>query len=162
MVSDFSEVWDVECRNTSVLFSKITDSSLNQKVYHEGRSLGFLEWHIIVSIGEMAERIGLKLDCPALDSPIPNSANEIYFTFKKVGQSLAEEVKKFSDEDLAVKVDMYGEMWSRGRGLDAIIKHLAHHRGQLTVLMRQAGLKVHGVYGPAKEEWTAFGVPPHP
>ena len=80
MVSDFSERWEDEFRDTLVLFSKITDSSLNQKVYHEGRSLGFLEWHVIVSIGEMAERIGLKLDCPALDSPIPNSANEIYLS----------------------------------------------------------------------------------
>jgi uncharacterized damage-inducible protein DinB len=29
-------------------------------------------------------------------------------------------------------------------------------RGQLTVLMRQADLKVPGVYGPSKEEWEAM------
>jgi uncharacterized damage-inducible protein DinB len=29
----------------------------------------------------------------------------------------------------------------------------------MTVLMRQAGLKVPGVYGPALEEWNAFGAP---
>ena len=28
------------------------------------------------------------------------------------------------------------------------------------VLMRQAGLKVPGVYGPAREEWTAYGMQP--
>jgi hypothetical protein len=26
--------------------------------------------------------------------------------------------------------------------------------------MRQAGLGVPGVYGPAREEWGAFGMPP--
>jgi uncharacterized damage-inducible protein DinB len=29
----------------------------------------------------------------------------------------------------------------------------------MTVLMRQAGIKVPGVYGPAKEEWAAYGMP---
>lgn len=28
----------------------------------------------------------------------------------------------------------------------------------MTVLMRQAGLPVPGIYGPAKEEWTTFGL----
>jgi hypothetical protein len=27
------------------------------------------------------------------------------------------------------------------------------------VLMRQAGLSVPGVYGPAREEWAAMGMP---
>jgi uncharacterized damage-inducible protein DinB len=39
-----------------------------------------------------------------------------------------------------------------------IIKHIIHHRGQMTVLMRQAGLKVPGVYGPAREEWEKIGL----
>jgi len=30
----------------------------------------------------------------------------------------------------------------------------------MTVLMRQAGLDVPGVYGPARQEWAAYGVPP--
>jgi hypothetical protein len=29
----------------------------------------------------------------------------------------------------------------------------------MTVLMRQAGLKVPGIYGPAKEEWSIYGAP---
>ena len=32
-----------------------------------------------------------------------------------------------------------------------------HHRGQMTILMRQAGLLVPGMYGPSKDEWLAFG-----
>jgi len=44
--------------------------------------------------------------------------------------------------------------------LQVLVVHQAHHRGQMTVLMRQAGLKVPGVYGPAREEWTAYGMQP--
>ena len=43
-----------------------------------------------------------------------------------------------------------------------LIAHQTHHRGQMTVLMRQAGLRVPGIYGPAKEEWAAFGAPAMP
>jgi len=28
--------------------------------------------------------------------------------------------------------------------------------------MRQAGLKVPGIYGPAREEWAQYGLPQHP
>jgi uncharacterized damage-inducible protein DinB len=30
----------------------------------------------------------------------------------------------------------------------------------MTVLMRQAGLPVPGLYGPSKEEWAAMGMSP--
>ena len=30
----------------------------------------------------------------------------------------------------------------------------------MTVLMRQTGLPVPGVYGPSLEEWEAYGMPP--
>ncbi len=40
-----------------------------------------------------------------------------------------------------------------------LIRHHIHHRGQMTELMRQARLKVPGMYGPSKEEVEAFGRP---
>jgi uncharacterized damage-inducible protein DinB len=54
---------------------------------------------------------------------------------------------------------MYGETWKRGQTLLYLMLHNAHHRGQITVLMRQAGLPVVGIYGPAREEWEAMGMP---
>ena len=54
---------------------------------------------------------------------------------------------------------MYGEKWTRAFTLGALIGHQCHHRGQVTVLMRQAGLKVPGIYGPAQEEWAVYGMP---
>jgi uncharacterized damage-inducible protein DinB len=41
-----------------------------------------------------------------------------------------------------------------------LIKHQEHHRGQLTVLMRQAGLNVSSVSGPVKEDWAKLNLPP--
>ena len=53
---------------------------------------------------------------------------------------------------------MYGQKWKRGVTLGILITHQIHHRAQMTVLMRQAGLKVPGIYGPAYEEWAAMGM----
>jgi uncharacterized damage-inducible protein DinB len=55
---------------------------------------------------------------------------------------------------------MYGEKWTRAATLASIIKHQIHHRAQMTVLMRQAGLNVPGIYGPSREEWSQFGMQP--
>jgi uncharacterized damage-inducible protein DinB len=38
------------------------------------------------------------------------------------------------------------------RILHALVLHQVHNRGQMTVLMRQAGLVLPGVYGPTREE----------
>jgi uncharacterized damage-inducible protein DinB len=46
--------------------------------------------------------------------------------------------------------------------LSIVLSHQTHHRGQMTVLMRQAGVPVPGMYGPSREEWEAMGVPPLP
>jgi uncharacterized damage-inducible protein DinB len=43
--------------------------------------------------------------------------------------------------------------------LGALVGHQTHHRGQMTVLMRQAGLVVPGIFGPAREEWAKMGMP---
>ncbi|NIU73596.1 MAG: hypothetical protein GWN71_08445, partial [Gammaproteobacteria bacterium] len=63
----------------------------------------------------------------------------------------------WTDETLLETDDMYGQSWTRGASAAALILHEVHHRAQLTVLVRQAGLEVPGVFGPAKEEWARYG-----
>ena len=69
-------------------------------------------------------------------------------------------VPKWSNADLLDKVNMYGENWSKGTVLDVLIKHQAHHRGELVMLMRLQNLPVIGVYGPTFEEWKQIGMEP--
>ncbi len=94
---------------------------------------------------------------------IPNRLTafcEIVSEFEKAVKSLNEELPKhWADADLADEIPRYCETRTKGFALNCFLMPAAHHRGQLTVLMRQAGLKVHGVYGPAKEEWEAMGIP---
>ena len=159
-IADFQKAWAYESEQTARLFGNLTDQSLSQKITEEGRSLGFLAWHLTLTLGEMPKKVGLKVDCPAEDTKTPQSAREIVDTYKRAAQSLSEEIaKNWTDETLEIEDEMYGMTWKRGTTLSTLINHQAHHRGQVTVLMRQAGVPIVGVYGPAKEEWAAMGIP---
>lgn len=73
---------------------------------------------------------------------------------------MANSVAKYCTDETVLQTDeMYDETWERVLTLFYLIAHQSHHRGQLTVLMRKAGLPVPGVYGPAREEWAAMGAP---
>jgi len=160
-IQDFQGAWAYEADATLKVFNALTDQSLDQRVSPEGRTLGRIAWHIVQTLPEMCGRTGLEVVGPGQEAPVPTSAGEIASRFKEASDSLTSQIqKKWTDEDLEVEDDMYGEMWQRGQTLGALVGHQAHHRGQITVLMRQAGLRVPGVYGPSREEWADYGAPP--
>jgi uncharacterized damage-inducible protein DinB len=158
-IEDFQRIWGYEASETSRLFKDLTDESLNQKVSVGGRSLGFLAWHIVTTIEEFFGSAGIKIESVKPETEVPKSVSEIISAFEKAVSALNEELPKhWKDENLADEIPMYGETWTKGFTLTCFLMHAAHHRGQITVLMRQAGLKVHGVYGPSREEWTEIGM----
>jgi uncharacterized damage-inducible protein DinB len=160
-ISDFEKAWGYEGPATAKLLGKLTDASLAQRVGPNHATLGWLAWHITSAIPEMCGRTGLKVDGPAPDSKTPAKAADIHAAYEKASKSLLEQVKSlWKDETLEVKDDMYGEQWKRSETLLSLVLHQAHHRGQITVLMRQAGLPVPGTYGPSCEEWAAMGMKP--
>ena len=56
-------------------------------------------------------------------------------------------------EDLKQVHHVFGMMdWPMWAMFNALIVHEVHHRGQMSVLMRQAGLVVPSIYGPNAEE----------
>ena len=159
-IQDFLSDWSQEYNSTLKVIKNLTDTSLSQKVTENGRSLGHLAWHIVLTLGEMGGKAGLKLDAPPEDAPDPTRASIITEAYEQGGGSLASEIKqKWNDGMLTEEVVMYGEKWTRSAVLTSIVKHQIHHRAQMTVLMRQAGLQVPGVYGPSREEWAQFGMP---
>jgi uncharacterized damage-inducible protein DinB len=162
-INDFTEAWSYEAEITTQLFGLLTDQSLGQKITADGRSLGFLAWHIVITLGELPGKTGLVIDCPHEDEPAPDNVAAICEAFEKAAKSVSEQVAaNWTDEKLLEEDEMYGMIWKKGQSLSALVNHQAHHRGQMTVLMRQAGLPVVGIYGPAKEEWEAMGMTPLP
>ena len=160
-ISDFIEDWKYESGSTIKVLSNMSDESLTVKFNNEIRTLGRLAWHIVTTVGEMAHRTGLTFETVDENAPVPSTAKEIVDEYKRDSGNLMKEIKeKWKDENLLQEDDMYGEKWARGKTLEVLVTHQIHHRAQLTVVMRLAGLKVPGVYGPAKEEWAGYGIEP--
>ena len=158
-INDFLETWKYESEATLKVLGNLTDDSLNQMVTPQGRSLGFIAWHITNTIPEMLSKTGLSFNYEE-NTPVPSSVETIQDVYKSSSKAATELISKnWKDEMLNDDINMYGQIWKRASVLTSLIAHQAHHRGQMTVLMRQAGLKVPGVYGPAKEEWALFGMP---
>jgi uncharacterized damage-inducible protein DinB len=162
-IEDFAAQWPVEREATLRNLRNITDDALGQAIAPGGRTLGFLAWHITVTFAEMLGKAGLRPDGPEPGDPVPARAADIAAAYDRASASVLEQVtSRWTDDMLTDMLDMYGQTWPRGMVLEALIRHEAHHRGQLTVLMRQAGLPVAGVYGPSREEWAQWGMEAHP
>lgn len=157
-IEDFLADYAYEREATGKVLAALTDASLAQRVSPAGRSLGQLAWHVVETVFEMPTQAGLVLEV-ARPQAMPTTAAALAESYAAAAAGVAGAVAaQWSDAALLEEIAMYGERWRRGRALWAFVKHEAHHRGQMTVLMRQAGLAVPGVYGPAREEWAAFGM----
>lgn len=157
-LSTFFSVWEQESDNTAKILAALTDASLQQAVVPGGRTLGRLANHIIETLTEMPHKLGLDI---AEEQPSFTTAIELQQHFQRCNEQFVNAVKRqWSNDSLKQTTDMYGEAWQNGFSLWVLLTHMIHHRAQMTVLMRQAGLPVPGLYGPSKEEWAAMGMNP--
>ena len=157
-IEDFIKEWNREAMLTQKVLDGLTDDSLQQQVYPEGRTLGRIAWHFTSNIPDYLVHFGLKMERVDSDS-MPSSAKQIAETFKNISADAAKVIQEqWKDESLKTIQEAFGRQESNASILMGLIKHIVHHRGQLTILMRQAGLKPFGVYGPPKEDWIHFGV----
>lgn len=158
-ISEFIEEWSQEAASTQRVLDALTDESLSQQVTSENRTLGSIAWHIVTSTPGMLAEFGLTVEMVENADTIPTSASVISNTFKKVNADAIDAVKQqWKDNELQDVIDAFGRKMPKAVTLSLLIKHMIHHRGQMTVLMRQAGVKVPGVYGPSKEEWSQMGM----
>lgn len=156
---DFRETTEGTLR----VLQALTDGSLSQPVVPGGRTLGRIAWHLVGTLTEMPAHAGLPVDPSVAAAPVPERAAEIVEAYQRAAAACEAAVAgAWTDGDLAGEIGMYGETWSRARVLAVLMVHEVHHRGQMTVLMRQAGVRVPGVVGPAREDWAELGMPVQP
>jgi uncharacterized damage-inducible protein DinB len=161
-LDDFVTVFNHEAENTRKVLAVLTDKSLAQPIDSENRTLGRLGWHLAQTIPEMLGRLGLRCAGPGEHEPVPTSAKQILDAYDTAAKSVPGAIKAagWTDANLGDKKPMYGgEEWTIATTLQIQILHEVHHRGEMIVLVRQAGLKPPGLYGPVREDWATFGMP---
>jgi uncharacterized damage-inducible protein DinB len=150
-VEDFIEEWTIASEGTANVMKAITDEKLNQSIVAGHSTLGWLAWHLVGAAGAFGHFAGFTVQGPAHNEPQPTSAQEIADAYETIAQAIKEEAAKLTDEDLLGDVNSFTGPTQRGKLLRGMIDHQTHHRGQMTVLLRQAGLAVPPVMGPTKE-----------
>ncbi|MER1986262.1 MAG: DinB family protein [Solibacillus sp.] len=150
-VEDFLAEWKNASAGTLKAIQAVPTEKMDVAIVEGHNSLGWLAWHLVSVNAAFGQFAGLQIPGPGADMPQPDTMDEIATYYEQVQQAYLSEVAKLRDEQLLEEVSLFGSMMPRGQLLRLLIDHQTHHRGQMTVLIRQAGLKVPPVMGPTQE-----------
>lgn len=145
-VADFAAEWEQESAITVKLLEALTDEALNQRVAEGHWTLGEIAWHLVQSINYMSS---MGLSFPAPQAEQPTSAAAIAAEYRAISREMLNAVMtQWDDASLLEVKEIAGGQWRNGDSLRLTITHQAHHRGQMTVLMRQAGMnEIPSIFG---------------
>jgi uncharacterized damage-inducible protein DinB len=158
-VEDFRNTWQLEKKYTMSVLERLTDESLKFKSVAIPRGVARLAQHLVESNPAMFGAVGITVDGPEYGAT-PTSADEIVKGYDASADSALAAAKDWNDANMMDEVNFFGTKMPLGAYLMGVIAHQTHHRGQLTILMREAGVIPPNVYGPTVEEQKAMGREP--
>ena len=152
-----------EAQTTRRLLERIKDDHLGWRPHEKSRTLGGLALHIASVPGAVAElALKDKVQAPDFIDPTPASAQEVLST---LDESIAKAKKTLS----GVSDQVLLSPWRMMRGDQEIfsqpkiallrsimLNHWYHHRGQLSVYLRELDVPIPSIYGPSADE-NPFG-----
>ena len=150
-ISDFIADWQQESASTLLLFRQLTDSSLTQRIDVDGWNLAQIAWHLVIAPAELLRQAQVTIETPDEDA-VPDRAADIVAAYQAMSDKILCFAASCNNEMLAEEINVFGNCWSWGKILAVSLRHQTHHRGQITVLARQAGLVIPGVCGPTRTE----------
>jgi uncharacterized damage-inducible protein DinB len=150
---------DQEAATTRKLLERVPSNQLGWRPHAKSRTLGELASHISVAQGSVAKAIqSSPYDFANREAAVPESVDGILANFDASTAEAKRLLGNMSDEDLM-------SVWEGQAGGRTVFKspkigviraivmnHLIHHRGQLTVYLRQLDVPLPTVYGPTADE----------
>lgn len=151
---------DQESDNTRKILERVPPDHLGWRPHEKSMTMGQLAFHVAKIPGAIAE-ISAQ---PSFDvtfrvpRPEATSVSELLETLtESVGQAKAI-LNKMTDADLGTPWRMMNgeqELFAIPRGAflrSVMLNHWYHHRGQLTVYLRQTGALLPAIYGDTADE----------
>jgi len=149
-----------EAQTTRRVLERVPEDQLGWRPHEKARTLGELAMHVAIVPGAVAELIGSPspAQVPVFADPVPNSASEL---IPALDESIAKAKKIVGSMDDAVLMAPW-RMMQGERELFAVprvallrsimLNHWYHHRGQLTVYLRELDVSIPSIYGPSADE----------
>ena len=151
---------DQEAQTTRRVLERIPDNQLTWRPHEKARTLGELALHVAIVPGAVAELVATQstVQAPQFTDPSPKSAAEL---IPALDQSIAQAKKLLGGMDDAALMATW-RMMQGERELLAVprmailrsimLNHWYHHRGQLTMYLRQLDVPIPSIYGPSADE----------
>ena len=148
-----------EAHTTRRVLERVPDAQLTWRPHKKARTLGELALHVASVPGAVATLASQsRIQAPEFVDPSPKSASEL---IPALDDSIAKARSLLGGMDDAT----LNGMWTMMRGEREIfaiprvallrsimLNHWYHHRGQLSVYLRELGVAVPSIYGPSADE----------
>ena len=155
--SELMALFEEESAKTQAVLTALTAEACSQPLAPGFKTAGELAFHLIMAIPAISQFLGfVYTDLPP--ESIQSSPQQLSDAYRRIHERCTKHILDLTDEQLfQQRFAVYSQQWSAAYTISILIRHEIHHRGQLTVLMRQAGLALPDIYGPAKRTDS----PPH-
>ena len=159
-VNDILQELEQEAQATRRVLERMPDNRLQWKPHPKSMSLGQLAMHVANLPGAIAEvSTSSSFD---VNTPVPrpeaDSTSQVLEKFEASMVRARQVLEAMDDAELSSPWRMMQEdreLWSIPRGAflrSVMLNHWYHHRGQLTVYLRQNGASLPAVYGDSADE----------
>ncbi|MEO8260107.1 MAG: DinB family protein [Acidobacteriota bacterium] len=151
---------DQEARTTRRLLERVPDDQLGWRPHQKARTLGELALHVASVPGSVAELIASPspAQVPTFIETSPRSAAEL---IPALDQSLGKAREALGGMDDAALMATWRLMLGDREILalprvallrSIMLNHWYHHRGQLSVYLRELDVAIPSIYGPSADE----------
>jgi uncharacterized damage-inducible protein DinB len=148
-----------EARTTRRVLERVPDAHLTWKPHEKSMSLGQLALHIATVPGGVATLASApSVQAPDFVQPAATSAAELLPALESSIATARRVLERLDDDNMMATLRVMSgdrEVMAMPRiaFLRAImLNHWYHHRGQLSVYLRQVGVPVPSIYGPSADE----------
>ena len=161
MIDGLLQELETEAQTTRRVLERVPDDQLAWRPHEKARTLGELALHVAIVPGGVAELFGGPSPAQApkfAADPSPKGTAEL---IPALDQSIAKAKKALGGMDDATILETF-RLMAGDREIFAVprvallrsvmLNHWYHHRGQLTMYLRQLGVPIPSIYGPSADE----------
>jgi uncharacterized damage-inducible protein DinB len=160
LIDSMLQELEQETETTRRVLGRVPGDRLAWRPHEKARTLGELALHVANVPGAVAELVASQspAQAPQFTDPHPESASEL---IPALDQSIAKAKRVLGGMDDAALMAtwrlMHGEreLFAVPRAAllrSVMLNHWYHHRGQLTVYLRELGVAIPSIYGPSADE----------